>query len=109
MRDEDKTKEQLLTELRAVRARLGQADELRRRAEKDRRDSDEAHRPTVETTTDGLVTADEPEEELRRAGALLAEAQRLAHLGSWERDLATGRVTWSEELYRIYGLNPGEC
>jgi PAS domain S-box-containing protein len=108
MRDEDKTKEQLLTELRAVRARLGQADELRRRAEKGRRDSDEAHRTTVETTTDGLVTADEPEEEIRRAGALLAEAQRLAHLGSWERDLATGRVTWSEELYRIYGLNPAE-
>jgi PAS domain S-box-containing protein len=33
----------------------------------------------------------------------LNEAQRLSHLGSWEWDVATGRVTWSEELHRIFG------
>jgi PAS domain S-box-containing protein len=37
----------------------------------------------------------------------LAEAQRLAHLGSWEWDIARNRVTWSEELYRLYGIDPG--
>src|SRR5438045_2092688 len=37
----------------------------------------------------------------------LAEAQALAHIGSWEWDLVTGRVTWSDEHYRIYGLEPG--
>ncbi len=40
------------------------------------------------------------------AAALLAEAQEVAHLGSWEWDLAADRVTWSDELYRIYGLEP---
>ncbi|HUR23820.1 MAG TPA: EAL domain-containing protein [Acidimicrobiales bacterium] len=34
----------------------------------------------------------------------LATAQRLAHLGSWSMDVATGVVTWSDELYRIFGL-----
>jgi PAS domain S-box-containing protein len=36
----------------------------------------------------------------------LAEAQGLAHLGSWEWDLGRNRVTWSDELYRLYGLEP---
>ena len=33
-------------------------------------------------------------------------AQAIAHMGSWHWDLATGVVTWSDELYRIYGLAP---
>jgi PAS domain S-box-containing protein len=37
----------------------------------------------------------------------LAVAQQLTHIGSWEWELATGHVTWSDELYRIYGLEPG--
>ncbi|HZO30578.1 MAG TPA: PAS domain-containing protein, partial [Chloroflexota bacterium] len=48
------------------------------------------------------------ERALARREAQLAEAQRLAHLGSWERDVASGRLTWSDELYRIYGLEPQE-
>jgi PAS domain S-box-containing protein len=36
----------------------------------------------------------------------LAEAQRLSHLGSWEWDIGRDRVTWSDELYRLYGLEP---
>jgi diguanylate cyclase (GGDEF)-like protein/PAS domain S-box-containing protein len=39
--------------------------------------------------------------------ASLAEAQRLAALGSWSWDVIPDVITWSEELYRIYGLNPG--
>jgi diguanylate cyclase (GGDEF)-like protein/PAS domain S-box-containing protein len=35
---------------------------------------------------------------------VLARAQEIAHLGSWEWDIASNRVTWSEELYRIYGI-----
>ena len=38
--------------------------------------------------------------------AQLAEAQRIAHFGSWEWDMRTGTVTWSEELFRIYGVTP---
>jgi len=38
--------------------------------------------------------------------AQLSEAQEVAGLGSWEWDLATGRLTWSDELYRLFGVDP---
>lgn len=38
----------------------------------------------------------------------LVQAQTLAHVGSWEWSLDSDRVEWSEELYRIYGLDPAE-
>ena len=38
----------------------------------------------------------------------LEEAQRISHVGYWERDLATNRYTWSDENYRIFGLQPQE-
>jgi diguanylate cyclase (GGDEF)-like protein/PAS domain S-box-containing protein len=34
----------------------------------------------------------------------LANAQRVAHLGSWEADMRTGEVRWSEEMFRILGI-----
>ncbi|HEY6977891.1 MAG TPA: ATP-binding protein [Chitinophagaceae bacterium] len=39
---------------------------------------------------------------------MLEEAQRLSHIGSWEWDVLTNTVLWSDELYRIYGYKPGE-
>ena len=45
------------------------------------------------------------EEALQRSEALLRQAERIAHIGSWEWDLETGALRWSEELYRIYGLD----
>ncbi|HYG55462.1 MAG TPA: PAS domain S-box protein [Burkholderiales bacterium] len=39
--------------------------------------------------------------------ALLAQAEKLANVGSWEWDPASGAFTWSDQLYRIYGLEPG--
>ena len=47
-------------------------------------------------------------EELRRSEASLAEAQRIAHLGTWEWNLATGEVRWSDETYRIFGFEQQE-
>jgi PAS domain S-box-containing protein len=38
----------------------------------------------------------------------LIDAQEIGHLGSWEWDVAANVVTWSDELYRIYGLEPQE-
>ncbi|MGD9546532.1 MAG: PAS domain S-box protein [Candidatus Krumholzibacteriia bacterium] len=35
----------------------------------------------------------------------LNEAQRIAHIGNWELDLVTNRLTWSEEIYRIFELD----
>jgi diguanylate cyclase (GGDEF)-like protein/PAS domain S-box-containing protein len=44
---------------------------------------------------------------LEESGRRLAEAQRIAHLGSFEIDLDSGEMTWSEEHYRVLGLDPG--
>jgi PAS domain S-box-containing protein len=45
--------------------------------------------------------------ELAVARRQLEEAQRLARIGSWEWDIPTNTVWWSDELFRIYGLEPG--
>lgn len=37
----------------------------------------------------------------------LEDAEAMTHIGSWEWNTETGDVTWSRELYRIYGLEPG--
>lgn len=46
------------------------------------------------------------DEKRRRSEANLAEAQRIAHLGNWELDLARDELRWSDEIYRIFGLAP---
>lgn len=48
------------------------------------------------------------EMQLRRSRRRLEQAQTIAHMGSWEWDVRANKVTWSDELYRIYGLQPGE-
>ena len=35
-----------------------------------------------------------------------AEAQRLAHIGNWDWDIVTNRISWSDEIYRIFGVTP---
>ena len=44
------------------------------------------------------------EDALRRSEADLAEAQRMAKLGNWSRDLATNRIRWTHELFRMFGV-----
>ena len=46
------------------------------------------------------------EEERRRSETLLREMERIAHIGSWEWNLETGALWWSDELYPVYGLEP---
>jgi len=48
------------------------------------------------------------EEGLRISKARLTEAQRIAHLGNWEWDVVTGDLLWSDEIFRIFGLSPGQ-
>ena len=43
---------------------------------------------------------------LRHSEARLREAQQVAHLGSWELDVTTRKITWSSEIFRIFGLAP---
>jgi PAS domain S-box-containing protein len=45
-------------------------------------------------------------EEARRAHGRLAEAQEVAHVGSWEWNIAANEIWWSEELFKIYGVSP---
>jgi PAS domain S-box-containing protein len=46
------------------------------------------------------------EEELRKSRARLEEAQRTAQIGDWEYDILAGKMTWSDEMYRIRGVAP---
>ncbi|MBT9584419.1 PAS domain-containing protein [bacterium] len=47
------------------------------------------------------------EEALRARELLLSESQRIGRVGAWEWDIANDKVIWSDELYRIFGLEPG--
>lgn len=59
----------------------------------------------LESTINELKLAEKKVSASERA---LAEAQRLCHIGSWEWDLTTNKISWSDELYRIYGLHHRE-
>jgi PAS domain S-box-containing protein len=45
---------------------------------------------------------------LKESERSLAEAQQIAHIGNWSRDIVTGEVHWSDEVYRIFGFKPQE-
>ncbi len=46
------------------------------------------------------------QDELRNSHAMFAEAEAIAHVGSWSLDLKANRLSWSDEVYRIFGLLP---
>ncbi len=46
------------------------------------------------------------ERTLEHQRAIFAEAQEVAHIGSWEWNIAADRITWSDELFRLFGLEP---
>jgi PAS domain S-box-containing protein len=48
------------------------------------------------------------EQELRASEQLLASAERVARIGSWEWDIRTNALRWSDEQFRMFGLQPGE-
>lgn len=45
---------------------------------------------------------------VKESQAKLQETQKIAHLGNWEYDLTTKKITWSDEVFRIFGLNPNQ-
>lgn len=61
----------------------------------------------VGTHTD-ITAYKEMEQRLRERELLLEEAQRVGQIGSWALDLASRKVWWSHEMYRIAGLPPGQ-
>ncbi len=52
-----------------------------------------------------LKLAQEITSELRSSEEQLREAQRVAHIGSWELDVASNRWSWSDEIYRIFEVD----
>lgn len=58
--------------------------------------------------SEDITDSKKTEEQNQKQQKFLAKAQAMAHLGSFEWNLCDNKVIWSEELYRIYGLNPGE-
>lgn len=48
------------------------------------------------------------EQSLRQSEARLMRAQKIAGMGSWEWNIQTGEMYWSDELFRIFGLDPGD-
>ena len=55
---------------------------------------------------DEIAGRAEVEEALRESEDLLRRSQEIARVGSWQLDLASSRLIWSDEVYRIFGLQP---
>ncbi|MGZ4809935.1 MAG: PAS domain-containing hybrid sensor histidine kinase/response regulator, partial [Thermoanaerobaculia bacterium] len=60
------------------------------------------------SVTRDITAIHNSEGRFRESEALLATAQRMAHIGSWEMNLETGQRTWSREVFRIMGLPAGD-
>ena len=56
--------------------------------------------------SEDITERKQAEEQLRSSEHGLAEAQRIAHLGNWELDLVNNELTWSDEIYRIFEIDP---
>ncbi len=48
------------------------------------------------------------ERQLKKSKSILAEAQRIARIGSWEWDIVSNKEEWSDEVYRLFGLTKDE-
>ena len=55
-------------------------------------------------TVEDITERQQSEDALRQSEARLNQAQRIAHIGSWEINEQTGVLTWSDEVYRIFGV-----
>ena len=60
-------------------------------------------------TSQDITDRKRAENDLQRKEHDLAEAQRLGHIGSWECEADGSNMHWSEELFRIYGLDPAQA
>ncbi len=83
-----------------------------------RKSSDELEQRVIERTAEIAAVNEElkmeiarrknTEEALRESEDLLRKAQKIARVGSWQLELTTNRLIWSDEVYRIFGMEPQE-
>jgi signal transduction histidine kinase len=107
--------EALLLSVAANQASIGlQEARLRNRQKQIAEELD--HRVAVRTMELGqandelrkeIAERKQAEEKLRRSEVFLAEGHQLARIGSFSWRVATGEITWSEQLYRTFGFEPG--
>jgi diguanylate cyclase (GGDEF)-like protein/PAS domain S-box-containing protein len=62
----------------------------------------------VSATATDITVRKRAEEALRDSQARLAEAQRVARMGSWEIDIATDQIVWSLQMYRLFDFDPAD-
>ncbi len=55
-----------------------------------------------------ITEGKQAEEELETSEKHLSQAQQIAHLGSWELDIVSNELSWSDEVYRIFEIDPEE-
>src|SRR5438094_6701549 len=55
-----------------------------------------------------IIERKSAEAKLRSSEGFLAEGQRISHTGSWSWNVSSGKVSWSEEHFRIFGFDPKE-
>jgi PAS domain S-box-containing protein len=58
----------------------------------------------VVATSEDVTTRRQAEEEVRKQLTILQHSEALAGTGSWEYDVPTGQFTWSEGMYRLFGM-----
>ena len=61
----------------------------------------------VRGTVHDVTEHRQAEEALRESEANLKKAQEIAHIGSWHLDVARDKLTWSDEVFRIFGVPQG--
>ncbi len=67
----------------------------------------QAHRDLEDRIRERTASLRQAIGDLEKSRSVLSDAQRLARMGSWEWDAGEDRMIWSDEMYRIHGLEPG--
>jgi PAS domain S-box-containing protein len=65
-------------------------------------------KPAVLLIVQDITALKHAEEAFKKSQYILAKAQQIAHVGNWAWNLKSGQMKWSDEVYRIFGYEPGE-
>ncbi len=60
-------------------------------------------------TSEDISRRKQMEGAMRESQIMLARAQEMGHIGHWQRELPSQKVIWSNEMFRIFGFEPGTC